>query len=615
MAGISEYSTPVQSVRQEYIPLPLDFIMQAGNAIQQRGDKNTAINDQFQTGLASMEALAPGHKDYLKNYVNQYRTEQSGLLDKFKNNEADPEYIRESRRINMKYAADPNLKIIQQANELYKDKVKTTQQLLANNKKYIDSNPTFNGLDPNGNLSSNVGNVRATDFDDSILKNFQAIGNNLEGFKGVRTSQRNIQRAQGQYLDALDGHSNNQDINDAVSYYKQQGYTDSGAKNAVSGLIAQGSNYIRSEKDYHDEDLAYKIRRDALEDARYRALHGPQSAGPAPFELLNFDKPITPNDPNNSVRSTQVTSIDKVLDNLDEKGNLKNGKRIVPNTPENIKAFGKDATPTTLFNSGSGSGYGSSSYEALSVNKGVDPTESKLVNTAKLLTGATGSPKAVLSKYKDLVNSFNQSANTLYSTDNNKLNDAYADIARRQVATGEVYTVQNGNLKKVTDSKALANVANIKGENVAGSSSKNLGPLNGYTQFTDKDGNVYYTPLPKQYQQQFAGSKSVENFIQDFNSDNMQQLDLPIQKGKSQKVFINKDPNASVPYTYSGVSGVITPFKTAEGGKLDGGGLFRYKDENGREGVVPLKLSEIERNDMTSIGVRLSNHNKVTGNE
>lgn len=610
--SISEYSTPVQSVRQEYIPLPLDFIMQAGNAIQQRGDKNTAINDQFQTGLASMEALAPGHKDYLKNYVNQYRTEQSGLLDKFKNNEADPEYIRESRRINMKYAADPNLKIIQQANELYKDKVKTTQQLLANNKKYIDSNPTFNGLDSNGNLSSNVGNVRATDFDDSILKNFQAIGNNLEGFRGVRTSQRNINRAQGQYLDALNGHSNNQDINDAVSYYKQQGYNDSQARNAVSGLIAQGSNYIRSEKDYHDEDLAYKIRRDALEDARYRALHGPQAAGPPPFEVLNFGKPITPNDPNNTVRSSKVSDIDKVLDNLDEKGNLKTTARLVDLTPENKKAYpnAKEVYKSYLGDRG----LGDTRPNSLQI-KGVDINESNLLNTAKQLTGiSSGSNKDILGKYKDLVNSFNQSANSVYSTNNDKLNEAYANIARRQIATGEVYTVQNGNLKKVTDSKALASLANIKQEEVAGNSPKNLGPLNGYTQFS-KDGNTYYTPLPQQYQRQFTGSKSIENFIQDFNPENMQQLDLPINGNTKQKVFINKDSNASVPYTYNGVSGVIIPFKTAEGGKLDGGGLFRYTDQTGKQGIVPLKLSEIEKNDMTSIGVGLVNANKITGNE
>src|SRR5882757_7228209 len=111
--AITQYSTPVQNTLEQYIPLPLDQIYKAGQAIQQRADQNQAVNDQFQSGLSSMEALAPSHRDYIKNYVSQYRQAQTNLLDKYKNNEADPDYIRESRRINMQYAADPNLRIIQ----------------------------------------------------------------------------------------------------------------------------------------------------------------------------------------------------------------------------------------------------------------------------------------------------------------------------------------------------------------------------------------------------------------------------------------------------------------------------------------------------------------------
>ena len=196
--AINQYITPVQNSLESYIPLPLDTLFKAGQAIQNRGDLAQQQSDQVQTGLSSMEALAPAQRDYVNKFANDFKTQQGALLDKYQGNTSDTQYINEARKLNMQFASDPRLTIIKETNDRYKKKEALKDELEAKGIKYLDSNSKFTGIDQNGNLVSDPGHLQATNFDEKINQRFKdkenalsIVGNKLTN-RGVLNNLYNI---------------------------------------------------------------------------------------------------------------------------------------------------------------------------------------------------------------------------------------------------------------------------------------------------------------------------------------------------------------------------------------------------------------------------------------
>lgn len=592
--AISRYTRPIEQTLEKYIPAPFQEMMQAGQLIQERGDLAQTQQDQVQVGLASI-AANPYHQEFVNTFANQFKTKATELLDKYQGNTSNPEFIRESKRLGMQFAADPRLKAVQQAKLEYDKKQAAKQELDAKGVKYIDTNPTYNGLDANGQISGNVGTLRTTNYDKIIADRIQQAARGMEQRGSKISNEWNIagtNKALKQQLFA------DPELALGVQHLMQQGnLNEAQAVKVMSDYIDNVStSMIDSRTDYTlarmDQDERH--HQDNLRLQRARLTQEQSAPPPAPFELLSFSKPITPGAvKEENPRSIAITKVKEALANVDDAGNL--------------------GTKPSFIESGvAASGYGIPG-NITATKAGYKPEEVALLNTArKVLNVKGGSAKNVFTKYLAELEKFENSSNSIKSTDNVKINNAMAEVARRQIASGEVYKVVNGKLGKVSKPEEIAKVANIDDKNISGISGKNLGTLSGYTQFTDKDGSIYYTPIPKEYQRRFAGSKYIENYLEDFDPKNLKSEQVPIKtsdgKIKNMKVLINPNQPA-LPYVYQGIQGELIPYKSSQNGSLVAGGIFQNQD-----GFIALPLSEIEDNEFKSLFTNIGNNNKVEGN-
>lgn len=626
---INEYSSPIQNTLEQYVPLPLASMYQAASAIQNRGDLAQGQNDQVQTGLSSMEALAPSQRDFVNKFASDFKTQQGALLDKYHGNTSDPQYEQESRRLNMQFAADPRLSIIKQTNELMKKKQAIKDELDAKGMKYIDSNPNFTGADSNGNLMANAGTLASTNFDTNINQAFKDKESAIEQVGHTLTNRRNLGKVHDSFINK-DGTLNldNQDVQQGLSYYKQQGLNDMQAAAKIRNHVDAGLGYAHDLKDHFyekspqfQEEMAFKWAELTDKKAKEKQT---QQVGPPPFQLLSYPKAIIDNKASNEAsvnpniatpKSEIYNKLKATLSSLDG-DNLPSKERTVDDTPENRKKFeGQIASSNTLSYPRLDEASGKAPMNALTLSKGTyDPDQVNMLHTARQMLGLKDgqlSAKQVLTKYQGLMDKFDSSAQDLKSTNNKKLNEVNADVARRQIATGEVYKANNGVLQKVIDPKELSDIAELNDKDVAGMSAKTIGPLNGYTQFNHKGIN-YYTGIPREYQQQFMGSKLAENYLQDFDPKHMTPIKVTLNDGKEHTAYT--DPNdQGTPYVLQGHQGIIKPFKSVHNGQLGAGGLFYYKDQSGNDQVAVVPMSALENEEHTSLNTKVVNDNKIKG--
>jgi len=608
--AINRYTTPVEQTLEKYVPVPMDSLYKAAEAIQERGDLAQQQVDQAQFGLASI-AANPYHQDFVSQYANQFKNKATELLDKYQGNTSNPEFIRDSKRLSMQFASDPRLKAVQQAKLAYDQKENIKKDLNMKGLKYVDTGLGYNGLDENGQISANVGDIKTTDYDKTIASRIAQAASKMEQRGSLKSNQWNIEGTAKALKQQI---FTDPELALGVQHLMQQGnLTEGQAIKTMNDYIDNVSkSMISSDIDHYEDSQAwdkfkyFDTRR--REDEKAKQEFPPQ----VPFELLSYSKPITPNTNVDVARSETVSKLKETIDNLTSTGNLNSGNKEVPNTAENRKKYPK-GIPKYIGGSGEGS-KGGIQPQLLSINDaGYDPEEVALLNSARKFMGIKGgSAKEILTKYSKLLEDFDNSSNNIKTTDNVKINNASAEIARRQIASGEVYTVENGNLVKVADEETLLKVSNIDDKNISGISPKNLGALSGYTQFTDKEGKVYYTPIPQEYQKKFIGSKVVENYLQDTNPTNLKQKQVKFRNNdgtiKDMNVFLNPNQEA-VPYVYKGVNGAMTPYKTVENGKIVAGGIFQTK-----EGYILLPLTEIENNEFKSLFTNITNNNKIEGN-
>lgn len=188
---ISRYSTPIEQTLEKYVPVPMDSLYKAAEAIQQRGDLAEQQIDTAQYGLASIGSN-PYHQDFINNYVKDFNNKSSELLAKYNGNSSNPEFEKESKRLIRQYASDPRLKTVQQAKLAYDQKQADKSKLDMMGVKYIDTNPTYNGLDNNGKLSTDVGQLRQVNYDKIIADRISQAAKGIEQRGSLRSNQWNI---------------------------------------------------------------------------------------------------------------------------------------------------------------------------------------------------------------------------------------------------------------------------------------------------------------------------------------------------------------------------------------------------------------------------------------
>lgn len=430
--AISKYTRPVEQTLEQYVPLPFEEMMMAGKAIQARGDQAEATNTAVETGLGSMEALAPGQSKFRDTFVKDYRTNAQSLLEKYKGNTSDPEFIRESRKLNLTYAADPRLQTIKQTNEFLKSQEKIKQELDAKGIKYIDPNRGFKGVDDKGNLiSPNTNGVRGTNFDEDITKSFLQIKDNMiDNGRGMKSNKGNLDNLAKSWMSNLDS---NPVTRDAIDYYKQQGMTDAQAKAATVGLVKQAyTNNLKTDRDYsYDqmlisrEHLTLAKRKQALDEVELKAklaAKANQTSGLVPSQGA-----VDPKDLNQSL----IKDIDKVASSLNKAGGIPVGRiQTIADTPANRAKYAGKFTEINKYAPAAGPGAAPSIIgKELRIKnefaqKSYNPEHVALIKTAREQLGPLAkngknflSDKTVLERYKQQLSNDNF-ATTFWNTQN-----------------------------------------------------------------------------------------------------------------------------------------------------------------------------------------------------
>lgn len=252
--AINRYSTPIQNTLEEYVPLPMQQLMQAASLIQQRGDLAAEAQQQTEMGLSSVEALAPAYAQYKDKFVGDYRQKAGELLDRYQGNTSNPEFMRAIKQLNTTALSDPRLQTIKQGNEYIKSQQKIQQELDMKGVKYINPLKNFTGLDQNGRLTTPSGSIRQVNFDDEIAKTFQQAGQNIvEDGNGVESNRKNLNATAKSLINNLEG---NPTTRDAIEWYQSQGFTPEQARQKTIQLIDQSySNNLKEKKNYEKDRL------------------------------------------------------------------------------------------------------------------------------------------------------------------------------------------------------------------------------------------------------------------------------------------------------------------------------------------------------------------------
>lgn len=272
--AINRYTNPVQNTLEQYVPLPFQELMQAGSAIQQRGDAIEQQQMQVQSGLASMEALAPGYSSFRDKFAGEYRNQATSLLDKYQGNTSNPEFIRDIKRLNTQYASDPRLQTIKQGNELYKQNQQIAAKLQAEGKLFI--NPKFTGVDERGNITANVPSLQAVNTLEDWTNSAKIAHESMEDVGSKTTNARNLRNWKNSIMNDTEGKAK------LLLAYQQQGMSPEQAARAVDNNIKSLVNsYGKVEKvntallnyGLNQQQFAYQRQQDAakLDIDRFKA--------------------------------------------------------------------------------------------------------------------------------------------------------------------------------------------------------------------------------------------------------------------------------------------------------------------------------------------------------
>lgn len=305
------YYSAVDQTLEEYIPLPFQEMVQAGQAIQQRYDQAEAMNIGTDTMLSSIEALAPAQREYVNNYVGQYRQSASQLYDKYNGNISDPNYIRESRRLNTKFANDPNLKTIKATNEALLANRDIENKLAAQGQLYV--RPQFTGTDQQGRLTSNVGQIRAVNTLGDWANRLKMAASTTTEVGNTITNRPSLEQASSEIMSAIQ--SGAPEVRDLIQAYQTQGMSPEQAAAQVAADAQRLSGQYAVSEETNWNRMNYNLRASELAETRAarqaKAAASAQSSG-VPAGGTYFVPGITPKPDGSGVIAER-----DVVDNLE----------------------------------------------------------------------------------------------------------------------------------------------------------------------------------------------------------------------------------------------------------------------------------------------------------
>lgn len=271
----NEWFSAVEQTLPEYVPLPMDRLFQAGQLLQNRFDTNMQSLNDVGTGLASIEARLPGHREYVNTLANNYRNESQALLDRFGGNASDPQFQREFNRLKSKFSSDRNLSTISLANEAAKRNEELGARLAAEGKLYV--NPQTTGLDANGNLVSDVGQIRQVNTLDNWANRLKIAAGTMNEEGNLITNKTSLGTAKKEIQNAIKAGS--PEVLDLVQAYETRGMTRDQALTQVaqdaqrmSGEYAESSQTNWKKLDFEQGILQHRERM-ALERAKLNAAN------------------------------------------------------------------------------------------------------------------------------------------------------------------------------------------------------------------------------------------------------------------------------------------------------------------------------------------------------
>src|SRR5690606_5214477 len=265
----------------EYVPLPMQELFQAGQVLQNRYDENLANIDAVGTGLASIEARLPGHKEYISNLSSDYRNKTSELLDKYGGNAADPQFQREFSRIKDQFVNDRNLPTILMANEAAKRNEEIAARMAAEGKLFV--NPRGTGVDTQGNIINDVGQIRGINTLDNLANRLKIAANTKTEVGNLITNRPALEQAQKEIAQSLEMGS--PEFADLKQAYIDRGMSSDQADNQIIQDIQRlaGQYAISEETNWNKLREARASRAEARENQlhqlRLRAMAKELSEG------------------------------------------------------------------------------------------------------------------------------------------------------------------------------------------------------------------------------------------------------------------------------------------------------------------------------------------------
>lgn len=249
----------------EYVPLPMQELFQAGQVLQNRYDENLANIDAVGTGLASIEARLPGHKEYVSKLSSDYRNKTSELLDKYGGNAADPQFQREFSRIKNQFVNDRNLSTILMANEAAKRNEEIAARMAAEGKLFV--NPKGTGVDAQGNIVNDVGQIRGVNTLDNLAKRLERAAATTTEVGDLITNRPALEQAQKEIAQSLAMGS--PEFMDLKQAYIDRGMSPDQADNQIIQDIQRLSGeYAVSEKTNIPKlNFERQLRQDAFDRA------------------------------------------------------------------------------------------------------------------------------------------------------------------------------------------------------------------------------------------------------------------------------------------------------------------------------------------------------------
>lgn len=187
---MNRYDSPVQNSLESYVPIPLDGIAKAGQAVQQRWDTNEAADAQANSSLSNVRAVYSGQQSQVQQLASQYRSDAGDLLKKYSGYYDDPGYKRDQQNLILKYSNNPIYSQVNASNQFYDANQKQLMKLQADGHTHYDPTAHETGVDANGRIRVPTEGVRRLTYAEDVDKMAGQIPADEEG--GVTSNEAKL---------------------------------------------------------------------------------------------------------------------------------------------------------------------------------------------------------------------------------------------------------------------------------------------------------------------------------------------------------------------------------------------------------------------------------------